>query len=98
MQCQVTPRPPRVGAAMVAISLTDASARPVTRAHVELEGDMSHPGMEPVFGSTTEAEPGRYMGHLELTMAGDWVILVHITLADGQKLERQVEVSGVQPN
>jgi hypothetical protein len=31
-------------------------------------------------------------------MAGDWVILAHITLANGQKLERQVDVKGVQPN
>ncbi len=29
-------------------------------------------------------------------MAGDWVVLAHITLANGEKLERQVDVSGVQ--
>jgi hypothetical protein len=31
-------------------------------------------------------------------MAGDWVILLHIVLPDGQKLEQQFDVSGVRPN
>lgn len=63
-----------------------------------LEGDMSHPGMAPVFGSAMETEPGYYEGRLQLTMPGDWVILEHITLADGRKVERQVDVKGVLPN
>jgi hypothetical protein len=29
-------------------------------------------------------------------MAGDWFILVRATLPDGRKLERQVDVPGVQ--
>jgi hypothetical protein len=59
---------------------------------------MSHPGMAPVFGSARETEPGRYEGRLQITMPGDWVILAHITFADGHKLERQVDVKGVLPN
>lgn len=59
---------------------------------------MSHPGMAPVFGNAKETEPGRYEGHLQLTMPGDWVILEHITLPDGRKLERQLDVNGVRPN
>jgi hypothetical protein len=31
-------------------------------------------------------------------MPGDWVILEHITLADGRKLERQLDVNSVQPH
>jgi hypothetical protein len=31
-------------------------------------------------------------------MAGDWVILLHVTLPDGKKLERQFDVRGVRPN
>jgi len=87
-----------MGAVTVVLNLKDARAEPMTGAHVALEGDMSHPGMEPVFGKAEETQPGRYQGHLVLTMAGDWVVLAHITLANGEKLERQVEVSGVQPN
>ena len=56
---------------------------------------MSHAGMVPVFADARETEPGRYQSTVELTMAGDWFILVHITLTDGRKLDRQFEIKGV---
>ncbi len=59
---------------------------------------MSHAGMSPVFGRAKEGKPGGYNGRLELSMAGDWIILLHVTLADGRKLERQIEVKGVRTN
>jgi hypothetical protein len=59
---------------------------------------MTHAGMSPVFGDAKEIAPGRYQGDLAFQMAGDWVILLHVTLPDGSKLERQFDVSGVRPN
>ncbi len=56
---------------------------------------MSHPGMAPVFTETTETEPGRYRANLELPMAGDWHVAVHVTLPDGRRFERQFEIKGV---
>lgn len=93
---ETTPRPPRVGAATITLRVADATGRPVTGAAVRLEGDMSHAGMTPVFGEASELEPGRYRAVLEFTMAGDWVVLVHLTLPDGQKVERQFDVKGVR--
>lgn len=58
---------------------------------------MAHPGMAPVFGDAHETAPGEYQGKVQLTMGGDWVVLAHITLADGTKLDRQIAVPGVQP-
>jgi hypothetical protein len=29
-------------------------------------------------------------------MGGDWVVLLHITLADGRRIERQWNVKGVE--
>ena len=58
---------------------------------------MSHPGMTPVFAEAKEIETGRYYSSIELSMAGDWVILVYSTLADGRKVERQFEIKGVEP-
>lgn len=92
---ETTPRPPRVGAAAITLSVADATGRPVTGAAVQLEGDMSHAGMPPVFGEAREVGPGRYRAALEFTMAGDWVVLVHLTLPDGRKVERQFDVKGV---
>ena len=31
-------------------------------------------------------------------MGGDWVVLLHIRLADGRKIERQMDVKGVESN
>jgi len=58
---------------------------------------MSHPGMEPVFASATETEPGSYAARMQLTMPGDWVILVQGTLANGERIDRQIDLKGVLP-
>jgi YtkA-like len=59
---------------------------------------MSHAGMAPVFEEASETGPGQYQVHLRFAMAGDWVILLHLRLPGGQKLERHFNVSGVRPN
>lgn len=94
----ISPDPPTVGPAMVTIKLADAAARPVSGASVTLEADMSHAGMVPVFEEASETGPGQYQAHLKFAMAGDWVILLHLRLPGGQKLERHFNVSGVRPN
>jgi hypothetical protein len=93
----VAPQPPRVGAATVTVKLADPSVGPLTGARISIEGDMSHPGMEPVFAKASEVEPGSYVAHLQLAMPGDWVILVQGRLADGRKIERQTDLKGVLP-
>ena len=59
---------------------------------------MSHPGMAPVFGEAREIEPGQYQGSLDFAMPGDWVVLIHVTLPDGRKLEREASVPSVTTN
>ena len=66
-------------------------------ARIKLEGNMSHPGMSPVFADALEVAPGEYRANMELSMPGDWIILVHLTLPDGSRLERQFEIKGVAP-
>jgi hypothetical protein len=95
---EISPQPVRVGPVTITLKISDASSKPVSGAHIELEGDMSHPGMAPVMGETKEIEAGRYQGVLQLNMAGDWVVLAHVILADGRKIEPQINVSGVQAN
>ena len=79
----------------ITLSLTDTAGRHVDGARVTLEANMSHAGMAPVFADARETEPGRYQSSMELTMAGDWFIMVHVNLADGRKLDRQFEIKGV---
>jgi hypothetical protein len=95
MQHEITPQPPHTGAAAITISLTDSFGKAVTGAHVGIEGDMTHAGMGPVFSEARELEPGRYRANLKFSMGGDWVVLVHATLSNGQKFEDQFEVKGV---
>lgn len=95
---QITPEPVRVGLATLTLKLADAGRQPITGANITVEGNMSHAGMAPVFAQAKETEQGRYRATLDLTMAGDWTILIHATLAGGQKLERQLDVKGVRPN
>jgi YtkA-like len=80
------------------VKLRDAAGQAVAGARVSLEANMSHPGMAPMFAEAKEGEPGQYMGSMELAMAGDWVVLIHVTLRDGRKLEREVNVASVTAN
>ena len=90
-------QPPRVGPATITLRVTDESGQPLSGAHINLEGNMSHAGMVPVFADAVEFEPGLYRSNIELTMAGDWVISAHLTLPDGLKVVRQFEIKGVAP-
>jgi YtkA-like protein len=92
---EVSPYPPRVGPVTITLRLTDTAGRQVDGARITLEANMSHAGMVPVFADVRETEPGRYQSSMELSMAGDWFILVHVTLKDGRKFDRQFEIKGV---
>jgi hypothetical protein len=96
VESEIAPKPARIGLATVTMRLSDSAGQPVRQARIALEADMSHPGMRPEFGEAREAGAGRYHGQLTFTMAGDWVVLIHVTLPGGRKLERQMEVHGVR--
>lgn len=93
---EISPQPVRAGTVTVTLKLTDDSRKAVNGAQVIIEGNMSHAGMAPVFATAKEIEPGRYQAPLELSMAGDWIVLVHLTLSNGKKVERQFEIRGVR--
>jgi formyltetrahydrofolate synthetase len=95
---EITPQPVRAGEATVAVRLADATAKPVSNATIMVEADMDHPGMGPVFKAANETTPGRYEARINLNMGGDWVVLLHIELANGRKIERQMDVRGVRSN
>jgi len=94
----ITPQPVRAGSETIRFRLADASHQPVAGARIRVEGDMNHPGMAPVFSDAVEASPGNYKAPLNFTMGGDWVLLFHITLSDGRRVERQLDVKGVESN
>jgi hypothetical protein len=96
VEVEVSPQPAHVGPVKVDFKIKDGSGQPVTGARAKLEANMTHPGMAPVFAEAREVSPGLYSCPIELSMAGDWIILIRIILPDGQQLERQYEVRGVR--
>jgi hypothetical protein len=94
--CVSDPAAPRIGANTFTITLTERSGAHITGARIALEGDMTHPGMNPAFGEATELASGSYQGTLNLTMRGDWTILFHITLASGRRFDRQLQIRNLQ--
>jgi len=82
----ISPEPPQVGPATVLLKLADPAAKPISGVRIA-----------PVFEEASETEPGQYQAHLKFAMPGDWVILLHVRLPGGQRLERQFNVGSVRP-
>src|SRR3954466_12096124 len=61
---EVSPQPVRVGSVTVTFRISDSASKPVSNARIQLEGNMTHPGMSPVLGEAEEIEAGRYEGVL----------------------------------
>ncbi len=86
------PDPPTLGEADLVIRLSDADGSPLSGASVSLKGDMTHAGMTPVFSDAVDEGDGRYRTTFEWTMAGDWILTVTGTLADGRAFQRELQV------
>lgn len=86
---------PHVGPTTCTVRLVDEAGAPLAGARLQLEGNMNHAGMVPVFGDAREVAPGVYEAPLEFTMGGDWFVVVRGTLADGRELERIHDLPGV---
>jgi hypothetical protein len=82
----IEPGPAVANVASVArIRLHDAKGA-LSGATLRLEGHMSHPGMAPVVAPAVERADGVYEAPFQFTMAGDWVLVLAGTLADGRRV------------
>ncbi|CAN5705075.1 hypothetical protein BH23CHL2_BH23CHL2_13080 [soil metagenome] len=96
VEISVTPEPPQIGPAVVEVTLTGPDGEPINDADVEIEGNMSHAGMEPVIVDAEDGQNGRYLSQgFEFTMGGDWIITVSGTLPDGREFDRSFDLAGV---
>jgi hypothetical protein len=93
-------QPPRPSAGVeivVRLKIKTADAAPVTGAKMRFTAQMSHPGMAPIIGTVVERGAGVYETRLQLSMAGDWILVASGDLPDGQRIESSFRVSDVQP-
>jgi len=100
LEIGISPTPPAVGPARLIITLQDTLGNPMDGARVEVEGNMSHAGMAPVFETARAQGNGLYVvPAFRFTMAGDWVLTVRATLPGGESTEIQkaVGVVGAHP-
>lgn len=88
----IEPSPAVTGPSALAVSLQDQGGQPVDGARLEVEANMTHPGMIPVLASAAQSEAGVYRVPLEWSMAGDWYVDLSFTLPDGQRVARRFPV------
>lgn len=87
--------PPRVGETTCTLTLSGSDGAPLDGAAIEVEGNMNHAGMVPVFRTLESSGDGAYASGFEFTMGGDWYVVVRGELADGRALERVFDVPAV---
>jgi hypothetical protein len=91
VELTVEPMPPSMGVASLELYLEDVEGNPIEGATLEVKGDMTHAGMEPVLGQFEEFAGGYYHADFEWTMGGDWIVTVTGSLPDGRELIRTFE-------
>jgi len=90
------PEVPVVGDAVLRITVVDAAGSPINDATIDIRGDMSHAGMQPVIRQVEQGDGGVYEIPFEWTMAGDWFVEVSVTLPDGTIVTEIFDYEGVQ--
>lgn len=93
----VEPNPPTVGKARLVVQLADAAGKSIEGAKVNVRGDMSHAGMQPVMTTAAAGAVGSYLADFEWTMAGDWIVTVSAALPDGRTSTRQFNFTVKKP-
>lgn len=92
----VSPRPPAVGPARLAVTVASPDDKPITGAKLQVRGDMVMAGMAPVIATLTDQGNGQYTADgFRFTMAGDWILTVSGSLSDGTRIHKTFTIAGV---
>jgi hypothetical protein len=94
---EAVPQTPVVGEAELQIKLSDQAGQPIAGAKVDVRGDMTHAGMEPVFASADSGTDGIYTVPFEWTMAGDWIVSVTVTQPNQGLITKTFDFSVANP-
>lgn len=93
MTLTAIPYPPHIGTSRLVIQVADEDGSPIDDARLSIKGDMTHAGMIPVLAEVNGGEAGVYEVPLEWTMAGDWVITIDLSLADGRSTRQRFDLA-----
>lgn len=88
------PFPPVIGDSRLVVQIADKSGSPIDDAHMAVKGSMSHAGMAPVLAEVEGGgKEGVYNVPFEWTMAGDWIVIVDVQLADGSRAQERFDIA-----
>lgn len=77
---------PVVGLVPVSVRVEEGGTG-VTGVSIDVIGEMTHAGMEPVIAQADQVEPGLYLAdEFAFDMAGDWIVTAEVSMADGEML------------
>ena len=74
-------------------NLKDKDSNNISKAKIEIEANMNHSGMVPVFTEAKYLEGPTYKSTFKLTMHGEWILFLTITLPDGKVVKKEVKFS-----
>lgn len=92
----LTPAAVSVGSARLQLRVLDAAGEPVRGAQLQIEAQMSHPGMAPLVFVATERSEGVYEAELQFSMGGDWLLVVEGSLSNGARVHHRIDVPNVR--
>jgi hypothetical protein len=86
IQVTTAPTPAIVGPNLLVLQVRDLEDQPLAGVRIRVEGTMTHAGMVPVFADAEETAPGTHrVPAFPFTMGGDWILLLHLTLPEGNE-------------
>jgi hypothetical protein len=90
------PMPVSVGTTRFQLRVFDAAGRPVRGARLQVQAQMSHPGMAPLVVTAAERGEGLYEAELQFSMGGDWILVVEGFLPNGDRVHHRIDVPDVR--
>ena len=91
------PRPAAGVEIVVQLSVRNRDGTPATGVKMQCAAQMSHPGMAPIMSPVVERGSGIYETRLQLSMAGDWILVASGELPDGRSMTSSFRIPGVPP-
>lgn len=71
-------------------TLKDKDQKNIESAKIDIEATMNHGGMIPIFTEANHIKDGVYKTRFKLTMLGEWIIFLTITMPDGSVAKKEV--------
>ncbi|MEZ4671809.1 MAG: FixH family protein [Anaerolineae bacterium] len=87
IQMTSDPYPLVIGPSQLFFAVLDAAGNPVDATSLELDVEMTHDGMLPLYAPVTKTGFGQFSATVQWSMAGSWTVSAEAVLADGSTMD-----------